>query len=194
MSRQKGTLNTTSFLSWDEFTRISKNLERDNKWRELALITAGVYTAQRICDLLKLRWVDFDKDELTITEKKTGKKRTIKLNPHLLSIIQKCFAGVNPQDKNQFIFLSESKNSVLTIAGVNYLLKKIFKQYNAQYEGNISSHLFRKTMARRVMENNNYDNKAFLLLSEAFNHSNITVTKRYLGIRKDEINQLYVNL
>ncbi len=32
---------------------------------------------------------------------------------------------------------------------------------------------------------------ALVMLSELFNHSNIAITKRYLGIRKDEILRCY---
>lgn len=32
---------------------------------------------------------------------------------------------------------------------------------------------------------------ALVMLSELFNHSNIAITKRYLGIRKDEIMGCY---
>ena len=32
---------------------------------------------------------------------------------------------------------------------------------------------------------------ALVMLSELFNHSNIAITKRYLGIRKDEVLACY---
>lgn len=32
------------------------------------------------------------------------------------------------------------------------------------------------------------------LIMETLNHSNLNMTKRYLGIRQDEINYLYENL
>jgi hypothetical protein len=32
---------------------------------------------------------------------------------------------------------------------------------------------------------------ALVMLSELFNHSNIAITKRYLGLRKEEIMQCY---
>ncbi len=46
----------------------------------------------------------------------------------------------------------------------------------------------RKTFGRHIYENASTNGElALVMLSELFNHSNIAITKRYLGIRKDEI-------
>ena len=59
---------------------------------------------------------------------------------------------------------------------------------------NISSHTLRKTFGRRVYNNNNESEKALIYLSEMFNHTSLAVTRLYLGIRQEELNEIYMNL
>jgi integrase len=71
--------------------------------------------------------------------------------------------------------------------------KELFSKYRIRVKGNISTHTFRKTLGRRVVEVNNYSNESLVLLMELFGHSNMGITKRYLGITKDEIHNVYDN-
>lgn len=59
---------------------------------------------------------------------------------------------------------------------------------------NISSHSLRKSFGRRVYENNNESEKSLIYLSELFNHTSLSVTRKYLGIRQEELNDIYMNL
>lgn len=58
-------------------------------------------------------------------------------------------------------------------------------------EGNIYSHLFRKTLGNWVFKLNNYSNESVILLMELFGHSSPAITKKYLGIREREIHDVY---
>ena len=58
----------------------------------------------------------------------------------------------------------------------------------------VSSHSLRKTFGRQVWSNNNETDKALLYLSELFNHSSPGITKIYLGIKQEELDDIYMNL
>ena len=49
-------------------------------------------------------------------------------------------------------------------------------------------------MGRRVWENDNQSERALVYLMELFNHSSLAITKRYLGIRQEELDDIYMNL
>ena len=55
-----------------------------------------------------------------------------------------------------------------------------------------STHTMRKTFGRKVFESAGENaNMALMRLSELFNHSNVSVTKIYLGIREKELLETY---
>jgi len=49
-------------------------------------------------------------------------------------------------------------------------------------------------LGRHVLSLNDFSEKSLLLLGELFNHSSIKITKIYLGIKEDEIGDVYLNL
>lgn len=102
---------------------------------------------------------------------------------------------MNISDDNELLFINKTKTKAINVQYVNRMLKTIVAKYNIQMSANsTSSHLFRKTLGRRVWSLNNYSEKSLLLLGELFNHSSIKVTKVYLGIRAEEIGDVYLNL
>ena len=61
-----------------------RKLAKDGNYKMSLLIALGCFTGLRISDILALRWEQIlNTDEFTITEKKTGKRRTLRLNPQL---------------------------------------------------------------------------------------------------------------
>lgn len=55
-----------------------------------------------------------------------------------------------------------------------------------------SSHSLRKTFGRQVYNMNDSNSElALVKLMELFNHSSIAITKRYLGLRHEELLQTY---
>lgn len=191
----KGTKTTTTFMEWDVFKSLISKLERDKEFKFCLLISIGVFTALRISDILTLKFSDLlDKEILTITEHKTKKIRSIKLNTDLLAIINRIYPQLNISDPNQLIFMNRYGTKAIDQSYVNVKLKEIFSFYKIKINGNISTHTFRKTLGRRVMEQNDYSNQYLILLSVLLNHSNISTTKKYLGIQDKEIYDIYDSL
>ena len=192
---KKGTTTTTSYMEWNDFVSLITRLEKDEDYKFSLLISTGVFTGLRISDLLTLKYSDFvKKDVLKITEKKTGKVRSIKINKDLHQIIDRIIVKLNINDLNTLIFVNRYGTKSIDKSYVNVRLKEIFKRYRIRVGGNISTHTFRKTLGRRVMEVNNYSNESLVLLMELFGHSSMGITKRYLGIREQEIHDVYDSL
>ena len=194
MSR-KGQLTTTTYIEWNDFISIITRLEKDENYKYCLLITIGVFTGLRISDLLSLRYSDLlTRETFSIREKKTKKQRSIKVNKDLKEIIQRIVKKTNVIDLNKQIFINRFGTKPMDKSYVNLKLKEIMKLYRIKVDGNISTHTFRKTLGRRVMEVNNYSNESLVLLMELFGHSSMSITKRYLGIREQEIHNVYDSL
>ena len=69
-------------------------------------------------------------------------------------------------------------------------------QYNLKIS-NFSTHSLRKTWARQIWEKENNAGRgemALLKLSEMLNHTAPNITRRYIGLRQQELGQIYDNL
>ena len=186
---------TTTSMEWDQFKSLISKLERDGEYKFCLLISVGVFTGLRVSDLLQLKFNQFiGTDFLNIIEKKTKKDRRIKINSDLKDIVERIKLKMNVADDDQFIFVNKYGTKPIDKSYVNVKLKELFKKYDINLEGNVSSHLFRKTLGNRALKLNNYSNESIILLMELFNHSSPITTKRYLGVRNSEIESIYDSL
>ncbi len=190
----KNQKTTTGAMKWDEFKGVILKLERDKNFKYCLLIATGVLTGLRISDLLQLKFYQFENEYLIIQEKKTKKIRKIKINIDLKTLVDRLKNKMNVYDNDQYLFVNRYMTKPIDKSWANVNLKKIFKQYNIEVEGNISSHLFRKTLGNRVLKLNNFSNESIVLLMELFNHSSMGITKKYLGIREREVMSVYDSL
>ena len=184
--------NTTAdYLIWSDAMNLIRKLAKDGNYKMSLLVAIACFTGLRISDILSLRWWQIlGVDELTIIEKKTGKQRTIRLNPQLQKHIQECYEHIKPIGVKAPILVSQ-KGTTFTVQSINRLLKQIKAKYKVKIK-NFSCHSFRKTFGRQVY-NMNSDNSelALVKLMELFNHSSVAITKRYLGLRQEEILETY---
>ena len=184
--------NTTAdFMQWDEAMNLIRKLSKDRNYKMSLLIAIGCFTGLRISDILALRWKQIlHVSEFTIIEKKTGKLRTLRLNPQLQRHITECYEHIKPAGVNVPILQSQ-KGTTFSIQRINVMLKEIKKKYRL-HVGNFSCHSLRKTFGRQVytMSGENAE-LALVKLMELFNHSSVSITKRYLGLRQEEILETY---
>lgn len=182
-------------MDWDDFRSLISKLERDGEYKYCLLVAIGVFTGLRISDLLQLRFSHFEDTEiLMIQEKKTKKTRKIKINQDLKEIVSRVRTKMDNRNPDQFIFMNRYGTKPIDQSWANVNLKRIFKKYGISVEGNISSHMFRKTLGNRVLKLNNYSGESVILLMDLFSHSSPAVTRRYLGIREKEILDVYDSL
>ncbi|KAB7528430.1 tyrosine-type recombinase/integrase [Flagellimonas olearia] len=178
----------STYIEFDKATSTAKKLIRLGESPNFGLLViCGINLGLRIDDLLNLTFDQLKKDEFTIVEGKTKKQRTLQVNDNIKEALQ-YFVDNLTYDKGGHPFTSQ-KGSVYSVQHVNRLMKQHFPTPK-----NVSSHSLRKSFGRRVWENNGKSDEALLYLSEIFSHSSPAITRKYLGIRAEEIRDIYLNL
>lgn len=184
--------NTTAdYLEWDSNILLISKLFQDQNYKFSLLIALGSFWGIRISDILSLRFCDIlNTDTLTIIEKKTKKQRTIKINDQLKKHIQFCYKEIKPLSPNDNILISQ-KGTVYSVQRINVVFKEIKVNYNLKIK-NFSTHSMRKTFGRQVYNNAGSNAElALVKLSELFNHSDVRTTRKYLGLRMEELMEVY---
>ncbi|MGD9329784.1 MAG: tyrosine-type recombinase/integrase [Desulfobacterales bacterium] len=159
--------------------------------RNYALFVVGINTSLRGSDLLALKVGDVRElkpmQDFEIRERKTKKHRRITLNRAAMEAIQKLLATRPEVDDEEFLFVGRT-GKPLTRDYLRKMIKKWCRAINLR--GNYGSHSLRKTWGyhQRVRFGAGLPE-----LTEAFNHSNQSITLRYLCIQPDEIKNIYNN-
>lgn len=186
-------------MDWDEAMRLIDSLKEDARYRDCMLIACGCFLGLRISDLLRLKWADLKESKVTTTEKKTGKERILKVNARLREIADMCYREMEIQDPQEFVFCSRTYGSYSPMSRqmAFKILKECKETYGIRSAEVLSTHSLRKTFGRRVWLQEcekGRGEQALLLLQDVFGHSSMAITKRYLGIRQDEILSVYDSL
>lgn len=176
----------STYIEFDKARTVGMNLIKSNE-NPIAglLIITGIHMGLRVSDLLQLTYGDLRKDRVELTEQKTGKVRDIEIHDSIKTAI-----GYFPVEEypDEFHAFRSQKKTVMSSRHVNRLIQKYFKG------DRISSHSLRKTFGRRVYDMNGRSEDALNYLSDMFNHKDISTTRKYLGIRQEEIKNIYLNL
>lgn len=171
-----------------------KTYLRGKDQRDYTLFVVGVNIALRISDLLPLKWEDVLKNkknfkDICLIEGKTKKERRIKLNKASQKALQELLETLDTYSPDDYIFPSrEGQGKSLSRQQALNILKNAAKAVGIN--DNVGTHTLRKTWGYHAWK------KGFspALIMDTLNHSNLMVTKRYLGITQDDINDLYDTL
>lgn len=187
----RNSYTTADYLEWDTMLSLVRKLYNDGDYRFSLLIGCGCFFGLRISDLRTLTWdMILDQDYFMLYEQKTGKRRIVKINKGFQKHIKDCFAALKISDPKQHCFLSK-KGCVYSVQRINHRFKEIKFQYGLKIK-NFSTHSMRKTLGRKVVESAGKDAEmALIKLSEMYNHSSPQVTRRYLGLRQQELAGVY---
>lgn len=187
-------ITTADYLPWDTMLNLIHRLFRDGDYKMSLLIGCGSFFGLRISDLRNLTWSQLlDDDTFTINETKTRKRRTIRVNKGFRQHIEDCYSALNIKNRSEKVFLSQ-KGTPYSVQRVNVLFKEIKTRYGLKID-HFSTHSLRKTFGRRVVEQaGNNSEMALIKLSEIFSHSSPMITRRYLGLRQQELNEVYDSL
>lgn len=145
--------------------------------RDYVLFMFGIYTGLRISDILKFRVRDVrDKDAVYIREKKTGKEKRFPINAELRPIILKYIEG---KKDYEFIFKSPNfPNQPISRQQAYNILSDAGKAFGISA---IGTHTLRKTFGYHMYQQTH----DAVTLMEIFNHADISITLRYIGINQD---------
>lgn len=186
----KNSYVTSDYIEWDTMLTLIRRLYNDGDYRMSLLISCGCFFGLRISDLLTLTWRQLlENNTFVLNEKKTGKRREIKINLQLQKHIQGCYNALIITNMDEKCFLSRKK-TVFSIQRINVRFKEIKKTYKLKLE-HFSSHSLRKSFGRQVVEMADNSEFALIKLSELFNHADTMTTRRYLGLRSEELLETY---
>jgi len=163
--------------------------------RNHTLITMGIYTALRISDLLRLTWgdvYDFNNKRvhnvISVTESKTGKSKIIALHGNCVAALIRCLHTGRPTSSKHPLF--ENKQSGKPISRIQAY--RIIRTASEEIDLDIpaSCHSLRKTFGYHAWK----DGVSPAVIMEIYNHSSLSVTRRYLGVTQDDKNEVYLGL
>jgi len=147
--------------------------------RDVLIFLIGINTGLRVNDLVRLKVSDVkEHDIFYIREGKTNKRREINVGM-LRKEINKF---IEEKHADSHLFTSQKGKQAITTTQVYRILNDA-----ADFLGrnDIGTHTMRKTFGYHHYK----QFKDVAILQEIFNHAAPSITKRYIGIRQDEINE-----
>jgi len=157
--------------------------------RNYLLICLGIHTALRISDILALTTdhvYNFKKREvrktITITEKKTGKTKTVALHKTVTAALALALPTAKP---GQALIRNSRTNKALGRVQAWRIIRAAAE--SLELPQNVSCHSLRKTFGYHSWKKG----VSPAVLMEIFNHSSLKITQRYLGVSQDDQNAAY---
>ena len=189
----------------EQFDDKIENAPNENRrWlahRNKLIFVIGINLSLRVSDLVKVRWNFFLKNDgsfknyYELQPKKTRRyKKFVKVyfNESVKKAIANYISEYPIEDMNDYVFKSRKGDGCLTEIGLGNIIKTAAQEVGI--EQNINSHSLRQSFGYHVWHNAEDKEKALILLMTIFNHSSIAITKRYIGIMDDEIEDVFNGL
>jgi integrase len=162
-----------------------------SKPRDYLLFVMGINSGIRLGDLLKFRVRQFQGRKvgasIEITESKTGKQNFLVINREVDRALKLYFDSTEVEP-DSYLFRSRKAGQPLTLCAVNRMVKVWASSINLK--GNYGGRTLRKTFGyiQRV-----HFGVGFEVLCKRYNHSNPSVTMRYIGVQPEEITNIMMH-
>lgn len=181
---QKHSYTTADYLPWTTMLNLTHRLFKDGKYRTSHLIAYGSFFGLRISDLLGLTLEQILGESFTLNEKKTEKRREIKVYAGMQEHIKECYKALDIRDPLEKCFLNRYCDAI-SVLRINVVLKEINVKYMMKDIQHFSTHSFSKTFGRQIVEMARENSEmAVIKLTEIFNHSSTDITRRHRGLRQ----------
>ncbi len=161
--------------------------------RNHVLIVLGIHTALRISDLLNLRWedvYDFEQNRvrssIALTEQKTGKTKTIALNK--LAVRALTLFASQAAESGGFIILNKRTSKAISRIQAYRIIRAAADAL--RFDNRVSCHSLRKTLGYHAWKSG----VSPAVIMEIYNHNSLAITRRYLGVTQEDINEVYLGL
>ena len=161
--------------------------------RNMLLFIMGINAGLRVQDILALRVSDVENavvgDRITVLEKKTKKENVLIINQEIYDAVQRYLAFHKKRVPREFLFKSRKGwNYPLSTYAVTHMVQGWCDEINLA--GNYGAHTLRKTWCYQQRK---LYGVSWELLAKRMNHSNPAVTRRYLGIQAEEVEEVLLN-
>lgn len=176
---QETTYNVQPLRTAEEIAEFKWALKRFASDRDRFMFTIGINTGLRASDLVKLKVSDVHgKNTSTIVEEKTGKPRRL----YLAAIQDEIMEFCDGKADDEWLFPSRKGIGHISPTQAYRSLNKAAEALDRQ---DVGTHTMRKTFGYHYYQKT----KDIATLMEIFGHSAPSITKRYIGITEDEIQQ-----
>ena len=155
--------------------------------RNYLLFVLGINSGLRISDLLNLQVEDvLNKDRITLKEKKTGKTKDFPIS----DICKKAIAEYVKSENRTAgaLFPSRKGGKPISRVQAHLILSGAAKAVGIKEP--ISNHSMRKTFGLFCYQ----QGIDITRIQQLLNHSSPSITLRYIGITRQELDQVYINL
>lgn len=184
-----------------KITAIKNLLSGAHRYRDLLLFVMGINSALRISDLLQLRIGDVLDDQgeirnrFTIREEKRDKRNEVVINDSIHDALEKfidAYPGIANNPDNYLFFSTKLSDYSYTRPITRIQAWRLISEVcdAVGLSGNYGTHTLRKTWGYHARQSG----VPLELIMHKLNHSNIAMTKRYLGITDDELRAIAENL
>ena len=165
--------------------------------RDFTLFTLGINSGLRISDLLSLKLKDVYKDdklvhEIQLYEKKTGKYKPFPMGKKTKKAVLDYIQSVEDFKPDDPLFFSRKKEyghrKPITRQHAHYILSEA-----AEYVGivdKVGTHTLRKSFGYHAYKKG----VDLSLLQDIFNHESAQITLRYIGITKEDRDNVYISI
>lgn len=185
---QRNSINVQPIRTMEEIEEMKMAIKRGDKGtpkrsdlaeRDVLIFLIGINTGLRVGDLIKLKVGHVrNTDDFFIIEGKSNKRRKVSIG----MLKNEINNFTKNKEDGEYLFKSQKGDNHLSTTQVYRILESAGRFLGRD---DIGTHTMRKTFGYHHYKNF----KDVAILQEIFNHSSPSITKGYIGISQDEIDE-----